>query len=96
MSRQDLLDQLAGLQLRLASQPLIEQSKGILMCHYRIGPDAAFEVLRRWSSHTNRKLGDISETIVVAAAQPAELGHPVGPDLIHLIDRLNQAPSTGT
>ena len=48
------------------SQPVIEQSKGMLMLHYGIGPDAAFDVLRRSSIHANRKLRDISEMIVAA------------------------------
>ena len=34
---------------------MIEPSKGIPMSRYQIGPDAAFEVLRRWSSHTTVK-----------------------------------------
>src|SRR5690349_24939161 len=64
----DLLDVVDGLERRLASQPVIEQSKGILMGHFGIDADTAFAVLRRWSSQTNVKLRDISQMIVRAAA----------------------------
>lgn len=85
----ELVAELEGLRTRLASQPVIEQSKGILMGHYRIGPDAAFEVLRRWSSHTNCKVRIICDMIVTAAGHTgaADSAHP---DLLHLINDLNQ------
>ena len=93
VSADDLVTELEGLRLRLASQPVIEQSKGILMRHYGIGPDAAFDVLRRWSSHTNRKLRDISEMIVATttAEHLADAGRS-SPELIQLINSLNTGP----
>ena len=92
-SADDFVTELEGLRLRLASQPVIEQSKGILMLHYGIGPDAAFNLLRRWSSHTNRKLRDISEMIV--ATTTAEHFAGAGrssPKLIQVINTLNAGP----
>jgi hypothetical protein len=53
MPQQNVAAMLDGLERRLASQPLIEQSKGILMGHDGIDPDTAFALLRRWSSTTN-------------------------------------------
>ena len=41
------------------------------MIRYQIGAETAFELLRRWSSHTNRKLRHISRLIVDAASRPA-------------------------
>ena len=64
----DLVALLDGLEHRLATQPVIEQSKGILTGYFGINPDAAFDVLRRWSSHTNLKVRDISRILVATAA----------------------------
>src|SRR3954468_7127929 len=62
--------ELADLQQKLATLPVIEQSKGLLMAHYGIDADTAFAVLRRWSSHTNLKLRIISRILVDAATEP--------------------------
>lgn len=48
----------------LATRDTIGQAKGILMVRQRIGPDEAFDVLRRASQRTNRKLRDIAQEIV--------------------------------
>jgi hypothetical protein len=58
------------LRAHLASMPVIEQAKGILMARYQISADVAFALLQRWSSHTNIKLRDISRWLVDAAATP--------------------------
>ena len=62
----------ANLRAKLASLPVIEQAKGILMGRYQVSPDAAFALLRRWSSHTNLKLRDISGLLVDAASHPGD------------------------
>jgi len=56
----------------LATVPVIEQSKGLLMGYYGIDAASAYDLLRRWSSIANIKLSQISEQLVAAAAQPAE------------------------
>lgn len=82
----DLVALLDGLEYRLATQPVIEQSKGILMGHFGIDPDAAFDVLRRWSSHTNLKVRDISRILVATAAtHPADDPRRASQALIDLI-----------
>jgi hypothetical protein len=58
------------LRAQLASMPVIEQAKGILMVRYQISADVAFALLQRWSSHTNVKLRDISRWLVDAATTP--------------------------
>ena len=60
----------ANLRAQLASLPVIEQAKGILVACFQISPLAAFALLRRWSCHTNRKLRDISGLLVDAASHP--------------------------
>ena len=80
----ELVFDLEGLEHRLATQPVIEQSKGILMGHFGIGPDTAFDMLRRWSSHTNLKVRDISR--MLAAAVTADHGR-ANRELINLINR---------
>jgi hypothetical protein len=61
------LEELRHLRRRLETLPVIEQSKGILVRHYGIDPEAAFELLRRWACDNNRKLHEISQQIVAAA-----------------------------
>ena len=59
--------ELFHLRRRLETLPLIEQSKGILIRHYGIDADTAFNLLRQWSCDNNLKLRDISRQVVVAA-----------------------------
>lgn len=87
----ELVSELHGLKHRLATQPVIEQSKGILMGHFGIGPDTAFEVLRRWSSYTNLKVRDISRMLVTtAAAEPPADPRLADRKLTDLINRLEK------
>src|ERR1700712_164077 len=53
-----------GLQTAVQSRHLIGVAQGILMQNYRIDMEQAFEVLRRYSSHTNVKLRDVAEHVV--------------------------------
>ena len=62
-------DRLAGLDAdslhRLAAtQPVIEQAKGMLMAYYGIDADAAFALLNRWSSERHVKVRDLSRRVV--------------------------------
>ena len=54
---------------KMETVPRIEQSKGVLSGYFGISPDQAFDLLRRWSSHHNRKLRDICELVATAAAE---------------------------
>ncbi len=90
----------AGLRARLDTLPVIEQSKGILMARYQIGPDDAFELLRRWSSHTNHKLRHLSRLIVDAAARPTRTrANPAvaspGPSLDEILTWLHSSINSG-
>jgi GAF domain-containing protein len=48
----------------MQTRAIIEQAKGVLMSTNRIGADDAFELLRRRSQSSNRKLRDIAADIV--------------------------------
>lgn len=71
-----LLDEHALRQL-LSTQPVIEQAKGLLMGHYRLDPDQAFAVLRRWSSSSHVKVRELAAQLVEAASRPDP--HPFDP-----------------
>ena len=61
----------ARLQARLASMPVIEQAKGILMAQYGWREDRAFEALRRVSQRENIRVRDLAACIVARAARSA-------------------------
>lgn len=48
----------------MESRATIEQAKGILMAESKVGPDAAFDLLRLASQRENRKVRDIAEDLV--------------------------------
>ncbi len=60
----------AGLRTALASRHLIGLAQGRLMQEYAMSQDAAFEVLRRYSSQLNRKLRDVARVVVDTGRLP--------------------------
>jgi GAF domain-containing protein len=62
------LELVAQMQQAMASRAVIEQAKGVVMQSRGVGEEVAFEVLRRASSHSNRKLRDIAQEIVDRAS----------------------------
>ena len=60
----------ARLQARLASMPVIEQAKGIIMAQCRCSEDQAFDALRRASQRENIKLRDLAARVVAKTAGP--------------------------
>jgi ANTAR domain len=61
----------ARLQAQLASMPVIEQAKGIMMVKYGWTEDQAFEAMRRASQRENIKLRELAVRIVAGAAGQA-------------------------
>ncbi len=59
-----------GLQTAVQSRHLIGVAQGILMQHYRIDMDQAFEVLRRYSSQQNIKLRDVAQHVATSGDLP--------------------------
>jgi hypothetical protein len=63
----------ARMQARLASMPVIEQAKGIIMAQCGWSEDQAFDALRRASQRENIKVRDLAAKIVArACSAPAE------------------------
>ncbi len=54
----------ARMQARLASLPVIEQAKGILMAQAGCSADDAFRMLRRVSQRSNIRVRDLATDIV--------------------------------
>jgi hypothetical protein len=61
----------ARLQARLASMPVIEQAKGIIMAQCGWPEDQAFDALRRASQRENIKLRDLAARVVAATVHSA-------------------------
>jgi PAS domain S-box-containing protein len=65
----DAAEQNQQLHEAMASRAPIEQAKGILMAVHQISSDAAFELLRTQSQHTNVKLRDVAAHFVATQAR---------------------------
>jgi hypothetical protein len=63
-----------SLRNQLASQPVIEQAKGIIMANSHCDQDQAFDFLRRASQRTNVKLRDVAHQVVLKSSLPES--HP--------------------
>lgn len=61
------------LQLALEHRDVIGQAKGILMAHHDVGADEAFDLLRRSSQRSGRKLRDVAADIVERQRRPPGL-----------------------
>jgi GAF domain-containing protein len=61
------IEQVTQMQQAMASRAVIEQAKGIIMQVHGVDAEEAFTLLRRQSSHSNRKLRDIAQTVVDGA-----------------------------
>jgi hypothetical protein len=70
-ARRDLLQrsEYARLLARLATMPVIEQAKGIIMAQSRCGEADAFDILRRASQRSNVPLRDLAARIVATTAR---------------------------
>jgi GAF domain-containing protein len=60
----------SGLRTALHSRHRIGVAQGILMQVYGLSMEQAFELLRRYSSHTNPKLGEVAEHVVQHGGLP--------------------------
>jgi GAF domain-containing protein len=63
-------EQISGLEQAVASNRSIGMAIGILMAIRRIGQDEAFDLLRRVSQRTNRKLREIADEVVHTGQLP--------------------------
>ena len=65
----------ARLRSRLATMPVIEQAKGIVMAQHGCGPEEAFDLLRRVSQRNNVKVHVLAEQIVKVIASGKGAGN---------------------
>lgn len=66
-----------GLEVAVLTRHTIGIAQGILMSRYGITADRAFDVLRRYSSHTHTKLRDIASFVVESGHLPSEVEPPL-------------------
>jgi hypothetical protein len=62
----------ARLQARLASMPVIEQAKGVIMVQFGWTEEQAFEALRKASQRSNVRVRDLAAMIVARTARSAQ------------------------
>jgi AmiR/NasT family two-component response regulator len=67
------LERTAQLERALTSRIVIEQAKGVLSERLHLGPDDAFEVLRRAARTSQRKLHDLAREVVASRETPAAI-----------------------
>ena len=60
----------SGLRTALHTRHMIGVAQGILMQLYELSMEQSFELLRRYSSHSNTKLGEVAEYVVTHRALP--------------------------
>ena len=65
---QALRNELASTSTRLAERKAIERAKGILMKQRGLDEEAAFQALRKMAMERGRKLGEIAQQVIDAAA----------------------------
>ncbi len=61
---EDMRREIIQLRCKIASQPVIEQAKGMLMCAFGLSGEHAFELLRSVSQNNNVKLRHAARHIV--------------------------------
>jgi hypothetical protein len=86
----------ARLQARLASLPVIEQAKGIIMARYGWSEDQAFDALRRASQRENIKVRDLAASIVARTVRSAPRRRPSGPASTTARPGRERGPRTGS
>jgi hypothetical protein len=64
---QALLDELKDVTTRFEERKAVERAKGILMSARQVSDDAAFEILRTASMHSNQRLGQVAQHIIQSA-----------------------------
>ncbi|OOC01874.1 ANTAR domain-containing protein [Amycolatopsis azurea] len=81
----ELKNEIGQLHTALASQPVIEHAKGMLMLLRNWTGNQAFAALREVSQHANVKLHDVAAVIVSAGApaEPSGIDQEVSQQVLH-------------
>jgi len=64
---QDLREQLAEANLKLAERKLVERAKGILMKARGLDEEAAYRLMRKFAMDRKLKLGEVARQLIDAA-----------------------------
>jgi AmiR/NasT family two-component response regulator len=75
---QDARELAENLQKAMEFRSVIEQAKGILIERFKLTPDEAFRLLAEASMHTNRKVRDVAENLVLTGSLEIRLPPPAG------------------
>ncbi|MFE5857558.1 ANTAR domain-containing protein [Streptomyces sp. NPDC056500] len=67
---EELRDEIAGLRKALASHPVIDMARGVIMATASCTPEHAWQILVRVSQHSNTKLREVARHIVESAYGP--------------------------
>jgi hypothetical protein len=86
----------ARLQARLASMPVIEQAKGIIMAQCSWPEDQAFDALRRASQRSNMRVRDLAGMIVARTAGSGSAEAQAGVGLAALQDGRGTTAARGS
>jgi hypothetical protein len=70
---------LVRMKARLATMPVIEQAKGILIAQAGCSPDDAFDLLRRASQRSNVPIRDLAARLVQQNTRPGRATSPQPP-----------------
>jgi AmiR/NasT family two-component response regulator len=65
---QQLRDELADVSSRFEERKLVDRAKGILMRARQLSEEEAFRLLRAASMHSNQRVGQVSQQVILAAA----------------------------
>ena len=65
----DVADEAANMRAAMASRPVVEQAKGIIMARDHGTAEEAFDILRRISQQQNAKLRDLAQALVDSVKQ---------------------------
>lgn len=73
---------------------VIEQAKGVLMVTTGCDADAAFAVLRRYSSTANLKLHEVARAVVDAIGPRFRVASETSADVLELLEALSDGPDS--
>lgn len=69
----------------------IEQAKGILMLRYGLDAERAFDLLVRWSNHTNLKLNVLAEALTKIVGGGEEVRDPPAETVRLVVERFRRS-----
>ena len=93
MLRENAAEAVAG---ATEHRAVIEQAKGALMLSFSIDEEAAFDLLRTYSSRSNTRLAVVAERITQGLSDPACSSVDPGRNLLNILMAINPQVEQGT